>query len=84
MQINKIRIVFLHFLLIILAIEVKHFFDKGGNLNELAYSLFKIMILLLFSILMVCCEDLTKTLITPTQVLLDTPRKLLSLAKKLN
>ena len=78
----KVRVIFINLLLILLAFELKVFFDKGGQNNELAYSLFKIIFLLTFSLFVLNAEEMTKTMVYQFQKL-NTPAKLFSIAEKL-
>jgi hypothetical protein len=41
----RLKIYLINFLLVLLAMEIKSFFDKGGSSNEIAYLLFRIFVL---------------------------------------
>ena len=48
---------------VILAMEIKSFFEKGGGSNDLAYSILKILFLSLFSVCIINMEDVTRVII---------------------
>jgi hypothetical protein len=48
---------------VILAMEIKSFFEKGGGSNDLAYTILKIIFLTFFSVCVINMEDVTRVII---------------------
>jgi hypothetical protein len=74
-MLRQFKIVLSHLLLVILAIELKGFYDNGGGNHYLAYSLLKIIFLLLACIGIINAEDVTRVVIEKFEEAL-TPTKL--------
>jgi hypothetical protein len=65
-------------LIIWLAIEIKSFFDKGGSNNDLAYPLFKILVLSLGTLALGNFELFEKIVTGTLESVVTTPMKLIS------
>ena len=50
-------------LTVILALEIRAFFEKGGGQNDLAFSILKILFMAFFSICAINMEDVTRVII---------------------
>jgi hypothetical protein len=48
---------------VILALEIRTFFEKGGTSNDLAFTILKIIFLAFFSICVINMEDVTRVII---------------------
>lgn len=70
------KIVICNFAIVLLAIEMKNFFDKGGANNELAYSIFKIMFLALLCFGIMHMEEFTKVIIQKVETTITEPYKI--------
>jgi hypothetical protein len=57
------KLVATNFVIVLLALEVRNFFEKGGANNELAYCFIKIILLTLFVMLILNVEDVTRIFI---------------------
>jgi hypothetical protein len=54
---------------VILALEIRAFFEKGGGNNDLAFTILKIVFLTLFIFGMVNMEDVTRVIIHKTDAI---------------
>ena len=60
---QEIKNFLINLMTVILAMEIKSFFEKGGGANDLAYSILKILFLSLFSVCVINMEDVTRVII---------------------
>jgi hypothetical protein len=58
-----LRKTLVHFAAVLFALEVRHFLDKGGSSNELAYSLLKLLFLVVFMYLLLNIENVSKVIV---------------------
>ncbi len=68
---------------VILALEIKGFFEKGGGNNDLAFTLLKILILSFCGICIVNMEDVTRVIVHKIDSTLSDSNGVISLTKLL-
>jgi hypothetical protein len=60
---KAIRKALTHFAIVLFALEVRHFFDKGGSQHELSYSLLKLLLLVVFAYVLLNMENVSKVIV---------------------
>lgn len=60
---HEIKTMLTNLITVILGLEIKGFFDKGGSNNDLAFTILKILFLSLFSVCIINMEDVTRVII---------------------
>lgn len=74
---KQIQIVLAHLLLVMLALEFKNFYEKGGHNNDLAYSIMKIILLIIACLAILNSNEVVRIIIEKTEEKVDlTPRKI--------
>lgn len=80
---KEIKTFLLNLLSILLALEIRAFFDKGGSNNDLAFTLLKILVLVFVCVCAANMEEVTRIVINSreSETKCDDTRGVLSLTK---
>ena len=82
---QEIKLFLTNLMTVMLALEIRGFFEKGGGSNDLAFTILKILFLSVFSIGIINMEDVTRIIIHKMDSRLGDPETngVLSLTKLL-
>jgi hypothetical protein len=60
---QELKIFLTNIVTVILALELRAFFEKGGGSNDLAFTIFKIIMLSIFGVCIINMDDVTRVII---------------------